>query len=118
MESTDFKKLILQGIPVNLPVPQPYDQEVNHAPIRKDILSKDEKKLALKNALRYFDRKHHAVLAPEFAGELKKYGRIYMYRFRPAYPMHARISVPVRTGSSYHADDPEQPRSCSRAAPP
>ena len=90
MESTDFKKLILQGIPGNLPVPQPYDQEVNHAPIRKDILSKEEKKLALKNALRYFDRKHHAVLAPEFAGELKKYGRIYMYRFRPEYKMFAR----------------------------
>ena len=90
MESTDFKKLILQGIPETLPIPQTYDPEVNHAPIRKDILSKDEKKLALRNALRYFDKKHHAVLAPEFADELKKYGRIYMYRFRPEYKMYAR----------------------------
>ena len=90
MESTDLKKLILQGIPDNLPLPKPYDQAVNHAPIRKDILSKDEKKLALRNALRYFDKKHHAVLAPEFAGELKNYGRIYMYRFRPEYKMFAR----------------------------
>ena len=90
MESTDFKKLILNGIPDTLPILRPYDQEVNHAPIRKDILSKDEKKLAVRNALRYFDRKHHAVLAPEFAGELKKYGRIYMYRLRPEYEMFAR----------------------------
>ena len=90
MESTDYKKLLLQGIPENLPVPRPFDQEVNHAPIRKDILSKDEKKLALRNALRYFDKKHHTVLAPEFAEELRKYGRIYMYRFRPAYNMFAR----------------------------
>jgi len=90
MESTEFKKLILQGIPDTLPIPQPYDPEVNHAPIRKDILSKDEKKLALKNALRYFDKKHHALLAPEFAAELKKYGRIYMHRFRPEYKMFAR----------------------------
>lgn len=90
MESTDFTKLILQGIPENLPVTQPYDEGVNHAPIRKDILTKDEKKLALQNALRYFDKKHHTLLAAEFAEELKKYGRIYMYRFRPAYKMSAR----------------------------
>jgi urocanate hydratase len=90
MESTDFKKLILQGIPDALPLPQSYDQVVSHAPVRKDILSKDEKKLALRNGLRYFDRKHHAVLATEFAEELKKYGRIYMYRFRPGYKMFAR----------------------------
>jgi urocanate hydratase len=90
MQPSDFKKLILHGIPDTLPIPQPYDQEVSHAPIRKDILSKDEKKLALRNALRYFDKKHHAVLASEFAEELKKYGRIYMYRFRPEYTMFAR----------------------------
>jgi urocanate hydratase len=78
MQPSDFKKLILHGIPDTLPIPQPYDQEVSHAPIRKDILSKDEKKLALRNALRYFDKKHHAVLASEFAEELKKYGRIYI----------------------------------------
>ena len=90
MDNTEFKRLILQGIPEELPAPQPYDTTVNHAPVRKDILTPEEKQLALRNALRYFDPKHHAVLAPEFAAELKKYGRIYMYRFRPAYPMHAR----------------------------
>ena len=90
MESADFKNRILHGIPDTLPVSQPYDQEVSHAPVRKDILSKDEKKLALRNALRYFDKKHHAVLAPEFADELKKYGRIYMYRYRPEYKIFAR----------------------------
>jgi len=78
------------GIPDELPSVQPYDPTVNHAPRRKDILSKDEKKLALRNALRYFHPKHHTVLAKEFAEELRTYGRIYMYRFRPAYPMHAR----------------------------
>ena len=61
-----------------------------HAPKRKDILTAEEKKLALKNALRYFDPKHHATLAPEFAQEMKEHGRIYMYRFRPEGPMHAR----------------------------
>ncbi len=85
-----FKDEILQGIPNGLPEPQPYDPDANHAPVRKDILSADEKQLALKNALRYFDKKHHATLAPEFAEELKKYGRIYMYRFRPTYAMFAR----------------------------
>ncbi len=90
METTDFKKAIMQGIPAGLPESPSYDATVNHAPVRKDILTPDEKKLALKNALRYFDAEHHAVLAPEFADELAKYGRIYMYRFRPAYPMHAR----------------------------
>ena len=86
----DFKHTILAGIPEELPAPRPYDTSVNHAPKRKDILTKEEKKLALKNALRYFDPKHHAVLAPEFAEELEKYGRIYMYRFRPTYEMYAR----------------------------
>lgn len=87
---TDFQRAILQGIPDELPAPKPYDPEVNHAPVRKDILNPDEKKLALKNALRYFPAKHHATLAPEFAAELKKFGRIYMYRFRPDYKIHAR----------------------------
>ncbi len=90
MSLTDFQKAILQGIPDILPEPKPFDALLNHAPKRKDILSKEEKKLALKNALRYFDKKHHAVLAPEFAEELKEYGRIYMYRFRPDYKIYAR----------------------------
>jgi len=86
----NFKELILQGIPNELPEAKPYDEDVNHAPKRKEILSEDEKKLALTNALRYFDPKHHKVLLPEFAEELDKYGRIYMYRFRPDYDMYAR----------------------------
>ncbi len=86
----EFKRLIRQGIPDELPAPKPYDPTVNHAPRRKDILTKEEKKLALKNALRYFHPKHHAVLAPEFLEELNTYGRIYMYRFRPDYEMYAR----------------------------
>jgi len=90
MKSTEFQKTVLQGIPDELPEPQAYDKNVNHAPVRKDILSAEEKRLALKNALRYFDKKHHAVLAPEFAEELKKYGRIYMYRFKPQYSIYAR----------------------------
>src|ERR1041384_2137185 len=85
-----FKQLILQGIPQELPPVKAYDTTVNHAPARKDILNKEEKKLALRNALRYFDQHHHAVLAPEFASELKTYGRIYMYRFRPDYKIYAR----------------------------
>lgn len=90
MDSNDFKNTILAGIPEILPPPRPYDPEVNHAPVRKDLLSEPEKQLALRNALRYFDSRHHEILAPEFAAELKTYGRIYMYRFRPTYPMHAR----------------------------
>jgi urocanate hydratase len=90
MNSKDFKKIILEGIPVKLPVAKAYDPAVNHAPRRKDILNPEEKKLALKNALRYFDKKHHAVLAKEFAEELNTYGRIYMYRFRPDYKIYAR----------------------------
>ncbi|MFA7123407.1 MAG: urocanate hydratase, partial [Candidatus Delongbacteria bacterium] len=73
----DFKAQILEGIPDKLPELQPYDKNINHAPKRKDILTKEEKKLALKNALRYFDKKHHELLAPEFLDELKRYGRIY-----------------------------------------
>ena len=87
---SDFQKAILQGIPEILPDPKPFDHALNHAPKRKDILSMEEKKLALRNALRYFDKKYHAVLAPEFAKELKEYGRIYMYRFRPDYKIYAR----------------------------
>ncbi len=90
MELTDFQNSILQGIPDELPEPLPYDPNVNHAPKRKDILTKEEKKLALKNALRYFPEKHHKDLAPEFNEELQKYGRIYMYRFRPRYDITAR----------------------------
>ena len=78
-----FQTAILQGIPDELPQPRPYDPSVNHAPRRKDILTDEEKVLALKNALRYFHPRHHAVLAEEFAHELEEYGRIYMYRSPP-----------------------------------
>ncbi len=86
----DFQQQVLQGIPDELPQPRPWENNLNHAPRRKDILTKEEKKLALKNALRYFPAKHHEVLAKEFAEELKEYGRIYMYRFRPDYKIYAR----------------------------
>ena len=88
--SMTFQEEILAGIPAELPEVKAYDPEINHAPRRKDILSPEEKVLALKNALLYFPAKHHAVLAKEFAEELHKYGRIYMYRFRPSYAMYAR----------------------------
>jgi urocanate hydratase len=90
MNQDEFKQAIIDGIPSSLPPQANFDPEVNHAPVRKDILSREEKKLALQNALRYFDKKDHVVLAAEFAEELKKYGRIYMYRFRPQYAMYAR----------------------------
>ncbi len=90
MNTQQFQQAILEGIPAQLPEAPAYDASVNHAPRRKDILTAKEKKLALKNALRYFDPKHHAVLAPEFMNELMEYGRIYMYRFRPQYQMFAR----------------------------
>lgn len=90
MTHEEFMADIRAGIPNTLPDPQPYDHTVNHAPKRKDILTSEEKKLALRNALRYFPKKFHATLAPEFLDELKTYGRIYMYRFRPTYDMHAR----------------------------
>ncbi len=86
----EYEKDIVAGIPDPLPAPKPYDPAINHAPKRKDILTPAEKRLALKNALRYFPEKHHAVLAPEFAEELRRYGRIYMYRLRPDYEMYAR----------------------------
>jgi len=85
-----FQEEILAGIPAALPEAKPYDTEINHAPKRKDILTDEEKVLALKNALRYFPEALHAQLAPEFAQELKTYGRIYMYRYRPSYKMYAR----------------------------
>ena len=85
-----FQEEILQGIPAELPQPQVYEQDINHAPKRKDILTPEEKNLAIKNALRYFEPRHHEALIPEFRSELDTYGRIYMYRFRPAYKMYAR----------------------------
>ena len=85
-----FQEQILQGIPDNLPNPKSFDAKINRAPKRKDILTHAEKKLALKNALRYFESKHHAVLLPEFKAELETYGRIYMYRFHPDYSIFAR----------------------------
>ena len=103
MTHEEFMADIRAGIPNTLPDPQPYDHTVNHAPKRKDILTPEEKKLALRNALRYFPKKFHATLAPEFLDELKTYGRIYMYRFRSTYDMHAR-----------HID--EYPHKCKQAA--
>lgn len=85
-----FEAQILEGIPNELPQPKAYDSAINHAPKRKEILTAEEKKLALKNALRYFDKKHHETLIPEFKNELETYGRIYMYRLRPDYKMYAR----------------------------
>ena len=90
MTNEEFRRDILAGIPENLPEPREYDRSVNHAPRRKDILSEAEKELALKNALRYFPEHQHNTLATEFARELREYGRIYMYRLRPDYPMYAR----------------------------
>ena len=90
MTLNDFQAEIRAGIPNTLPQPKPYDTTINHAPKRKDILTPEQKELALRNALRYFEPKHHATLAPEFAEELERYGRIYMYRFRPEYEMYAR----------------------------
>ncbi|MBO4738226.1 MAG: urocanate hydratase [Bacteroidales bacterium] len=103
MNMNDFQKELIAGIPEVLPPCPVYDNSVNHAPKRKDILSPTEKKLAIRNALRYFPPEHHAVLAKEFAEELAKYGRIYMYRLRPTYPMYAR-----------HID--EYPARCRQAA--
>ena len=90
MTNEEFKKEIMLGIPEELPEHPAYDPNINHAPKRKDILTPEEKRLALRNALRYFPKKLHAQLAPEFAEELKTYGRIYMYRYRPTYEMYAR----------------------------
>lgn len=90
MTKEEFIADIRGGIPEELPELQAYDTKINHAPKRKDILTPEQKKLALRNALRYFPKHLHAALAPEFAEELKKYGRIYMYRYRPKYEMYAR----------------------------
>ena len=92
MNTTDitFEEEILEGIPKTLPKNQPYDGTYNHAPKRKAILNKEETKLALINALRYFDKKHHPVLIKEFKQELDTYGRIYMYRYRPTHKIIAR----------------------------
>ena len=87
---TEFQKNIQEGIPAQLPELQEYDNSINHAPRRKDILTPQQKRLAIRNALRYFPKELHAKLAPEFAEELKRYGRIYMYRYRPSYEMYAR----------------------------
>jgi urocanate hydratase len=90
MNTIEFKSAIQEGIPVVLPERKPYDPAISHAPRRKDILTSEQKKLALRNALRYFSTEHHAILALEFLEELRQYGRIYMYRFRPDYEMKAR----------------------------
>jgi len=103
MTQEDFIRDIQTGIPDTLPEPRAYDPNVNHAPKRKDILSDEEKRLALRNALRYFPSHLHAALAPEFAQELHTYGRIYMYRYRPTYEMYAR---PIE----------EYPHRCQQAA--
>ena len=102
MTSAEFKKKIAEGIPAELPELKSYDQNINHAPKRKDILDNTEKRLAIKNALRYFPEKFHQLLAKEFAGELLAYGRIYMYRFRPDYDIKARHieDFPYRTRSA------------------
>lgn len=89
-EILNFRNEILEGIPAQIPQAKAYDKSVNHAPKRKDILTLQEKRLALKNALRYFPQEQHAALAPEFAKELEEYGRIYMYRYRPSYKITAR----------------------------
>ena len=97
-----FYKAIQQGIPIELPILKTFDSSINHAPKRKEILSSEEKKLALRNALRYFEPVHHATLLPEFKDELETYGRIYMYRFRPDYKMYAR-SINEYPGTCEHA---------------
>ena len=99
---TAFKESISAGIPNVIPQKKEYDISINHAPKRKDILSADEKKLALKNALRYFPKEQHTFLAEEFAHELNEYGRIYMYRYRPDYEMKAR-SIEDYPGKSLQA---------------
>ena len=85
-----FRKEITDGIPTIIPETQEYDATINHAPKRKEVLSTEEKKLALKNALRYFPKEQHRILAPEFAQEMIEYGRIYMLRYKPKHEMYAR----------------------------
>jgi urocanate hydratase len=102
MSENNFKSEISKGIPDQLPAVVQLDESVSHAPKRKEILSDEEKKLALRNALRYFPKAWHAELINEFKAELDQYGRIYMYRFRPSYPMHAR-TIDAYPGSSQQA---------------
>jgi urocanate hydratase len=102
MTREEFQKVVLQGIPAELPSPKQYDPEINHAPKRKEILTINEKKLAVRNALRYFDKQHHEVLAKEFAEELERFGRIYMHRFRPDYKIYSR-SIDEFPGKSRQA---------------
>lgn len=102
MTTEEFRQAVAEGIPSEIPTAQPYNPEVNHAPRRKAILTPDEERLALRNALRYFPAHQHAALAPEFLDELHRYGRIYMYRYRPAYAMYARSidEYPARSRSA------------------
>ena len=102
MSNLSFKEKILRGIPTEIPVKKGYDVDVNHAPKRKEILSKEEKKLAIQNALRYFPQNLHLELSKEFLQELNKFGRIYMYRYRPEYKMYAR-SIDEYPGKSTQA---------------
>ncbi len=99
MTKSEFQRTILRGIPSELPPPPVWDHDINHAPRRRLLLSREEKQLAVRNALRYFDRRHHEVLAGEFASELMEYGRIYMHRFRPSYEIKARniLDYPHKT---------------------
>ena len=90
MNLTDFQNQILEGIPTEIPTRPVIESGINHAPKRKQILTEEERKLALRNALRYFPKDRHATLAPEFLNELNELGRIYMLRYRPEYTMYAR----------------------------
>lgn len=115
----EFEKAILQGIPDKIPEMPVFEENINRAPKRRQILKEQEKKLALKNALRYFSPKHHEFLAKEFLNELNEYGRIYMYRYMPTYSMYARniSEYPAKSKSScHHANDPKQSRSTSSTA--
>ena len=104
---TTFEHELMEGIPKELPPAYQYNSKLNHAPKRKDILSKVEKKLALKNALRYFPKELHPTLAPEFAKELEDFGRIYMLRYKPSYNMYAR-HIEEYPSKGHHADDTKQ----------
>ena len=90
MDISTFRSQVLEGIPAKLPPAGKRDKKLSHAPVRRQVLSNEEKKLAVRNALRYFPAAHHEVLAKEFARELQTYGRIYMYRYKPDYPLYAR----------------------------
>ncbi|MFZ9028892.1 MAG: urocanate hydratase, partial [Crocinitomicaceae bacterium] len=98
----EFHQEILEGVPATVPPKQEWQKDINHAPKRKEILSEDEKMLALRNALRYFPKEQHGELAEDFLNELNTYGRIYMYRYRPSYKMFAR-SIEDYPGKSLQA---------------